>query len=130
MGSIPHFSLLVIDLRKSEIRHYCSLLERLDTTNLRKYLKKKTKKDFKHLDVALANHQEGSYDCGLFVCQNAKQETLQISSDRISQENMIAFRKMMLIELAKNLVFQWWTRKKNKYTRYMVNSRVFSISNR
>ena len=107
MGSIPHFSLLVIDLRKSEIRHYCSLLERLDTTNLRKYLKKKTKKDFKHLDVALANHQEGSYDCGLFVCQNAKQETLQISSDRISQENMIAFRKMMLIELAKNLVFQW-----------------------
>ena len=125
MGSIPHFSLLVIDLRKSEIRHYCSLLERLDTTNLRKYLKKKTKKDFKHLDVALANHQEGSYDCGLFVCQNAKQETLQISSDRISQENMIAFRKMMLIELAKNLVFQWWTRKKNKYTRYMVNSRVF-----
>ena len=116
MGSIPHFSLLVIDLRKSEIRHYCSLLERLDTTNLRKYLKKKTKKDFKHLDVALANHQEGSYDCGLFVCQNAKQETLQISSDRISQENMIAFRKMMLIELAKNLVFQWWTRKKNKYT--------------
>ena len=106
-GEIPHFSLLVIDLPKSEIRHYCSLLERLDTTNLRKYLKKITKRDFNHMDVALANHQEGSYDCGLFVCQNAKQEALEIPSHRISQENMVAFRKMMLIELAKNIVWQW-----------------------
>ena len=59
------------------------------------------------MDVALANHQEGSYDCGLFVCQNAKQEALEIPSHRISQENMVSFRKMMLIELAKNIVWQW-----------------------
>ena len=83
------------------------MLELLDTTNLRKYLKKKTKKNFKHLDVAMANHQYGSYDCGIFVCQNAKQEALQISSDPISQDNMICFKKMMLMELTKNLVFQW-----------------------
>ena len=58
-------------------------------------------------DVLIENYQEGSYDCGLFVCQNAKQIVFNLSNDHITQENMDVIRKMMFIELMKNILLKW-----------------------
>merc|ERR1711890_122551 len=86
---LPHFSLLVIDNIERVIRHFCSLNEKLETTRLKKHLEQIVQVKYTHIDVKAEHHQEGSYDCGLFVCQNAKRVALmKDSSDRITQENM------------------------------------------
>ena len=105
---LPHFSLLVIDNIERVIRHFCSLNEKLETTRLKKHLEQIVQVKYTHIDVKAENHQEDSYDCGLFVCQNAKQVVLKDMDDnKITQDNMISFRKMMVIELTKNIVLQW-----------------------
>jgi hypothetical protein len=105
--SLPHFSLLVVDNEKKRVRHFCSLKEKLVPTSLTNYLTKVTKIEYTHGDEVSEHYQDGSYDCGLFVCQNAKQLALNLPTGRITQENMAWFRKMMVIELTKNIVFQW-----------------------
>ena len=106
-GEIPHFSLLVIDNVKRELKNYCSLQEKLDTSKLKTYLKKTMKVQYSHEDVLIENYQEGSYDCGLYVCQNAKQIVFDLSIDHITQDNMDVIRKMMFIELMKNILLKW-----------------------
>ena len=74
---------------------------------MRKYLQKTTNNSYTHEDVVIQHYQNGSYDCGLFVCQNAKQTVLNLATDRIKQDNMAVIRKMMFIELMKNIVLEW-----------------------
>ena len=74
---------------------------------MRKYLQKTTNNSYTHEDVVIQHYQNGSYDCGLFVCQNAKQTVLDLATDRIKQDNMAVIRKMMFIELMKNIVLEW-----------------------
>ena len=74
---------------------------------MRNYLKKTTDQQYSHQDVVIEHYQEGSYDCGLYVCQNIKQIVFNLTTDRISQDNMDIFRKMVFIELMKNIVFEW-----------------------
>ncbi len=109
-SELPHFTLLAIDNERLELRHFCSMLERLDSARLVNYLKSTFGLQYKHVeenDGPSAHHQDGTYDCGVFVCQNAKHLAFESQRDVISQANMEIFRKMMLVELLQNIVFTW-----------------------